>query len=120
LLNKLINTILEYENDIIKTAIYPIVSKETLEAIRKKDPEKQINYDGLVHDRARNSYMHHYRRMVAPVLELLEFDTRNTHYQPIIEALNIIQSQLDSGTTYYPTNLAVPIDGAVKKSHQLC
>lgn len=118
LLNTLINTIIERENDVIKTAIYPIVSKETLEAIRKKDPKKQVTYDGLVHDRARNSYMHHYRRMVAPVLELLEFETRNDHYQPIIEALHIIQSQLDSGTTYYPTNLAVPIDGAVKKSHQ--
>ncbi|CAM4387160.1 MAG: Tn3 family transposase ISNpu13 [Legionella sp.] len=118
LLNTLINTIIERENDVIKTAIYPIVSKETLEAIRKKDPKKQITYDSLVYDRARNSYMHHYRRMVAPVLELLEFDTRNAHYQPIIEALHIIQSQLNSGTTYYPTNLAVPMDGAVKKSHQ--
>lgn len=118
LLNTLINTILTNENEVIKAAIYPIVSKETLEAVRKKDPEKHITYDGLVHDRARNSYIHHYRRMVAPVLELLEFDTRNTHYQSIIEALNIIQSQLDSGTTYYPTNLTVPIDGAVKKSHQ--
>ncbi len=118
LLNTLISTILQREDEVIKTAIYSVVSKETLEAIYKKDPEKQITYDSLVHDRARNSYVHHYRRMIAPVLELLEFDTRNMHYQPIIEALNVIQSQLDSGTTYYPMNLALPIDGAVKKSHQ--
>ncbi|MBA3537620.1 MAG: Tn3 family transposase [Tatlockia sp.] len=118
LLNTLISTILEREDEVIKTAIYSVVSKETLEAIHKKDPEKQITYDSLVHERARNSYVHHYRRMITPVLELLEFDTRNTHYQPIIEALDVIQSQMDSGTTYYPTNLAVPIDGAVRKSHQ--
>ncbi|HAU0368096.1 TPA: Tn3 family transposase [Legionella pneumophila] len=118
LLNTLISTILAREDEVIKTAIYTVVSKETLEAIHKKDPEKQITYDSLVHDRARNSYVHHYRRMIAPVLELLEFDTRNMHYQPIIEALDVIQSQLDSGTIYYPINLPVPIDGAVKKSHQ--
>ena len=118
LLNTLISTILKREDEVIKTAIYAVVSKETLEAIHKKDPEKQITYDGLVHDRARNSYVHHYRRMIAPVLELLEFDTRNTHYQSIIEALKVIQAQLDSGTTYYPTNLMGPIEGAVKKSHR--
>lgn len=118
LLNTLISTILKREDEVIKTAIYAVVSKETLEAIHKKYPEKQITYEGLIHERARNSYVHHYRRMIAPVLELLEFDTRNTHYQPIIEALNVIQTQLDSGTTYYSTNLMVPIDGAVKKSHQ--
>ncbi|MGC1181956.1 DUF4158 domain-containing protein [Legionella sp.] len=118
LLNTLISTILEREDEVIKTAIYSVVSKETLEAIHKKDPEKQNTYDSLIHDRARNSYVHHYRRMIAPVLELLEFDTRNTHYQPIIKALDMIQSELDSGTTYYSTKLAVPIDGAVKKSHR--
>ena len=118
ILNTLINAILEHENDVIKSAIYPIISKETLETIRAKDPEKQITYNGLVHDRARNSYIHHYRRMLSPVLELLEFETRNIHYQPIIDALAVIKSQLDSGTTYYPIHLNVPIDGAVKKSHQ--
>jgi len=118
ILNTLINAILEHENDVIKSAIYPIISKETLETIRAKDSEKQITYNGLVHDRARNSYIHHYRRMLSPVLELLEFETRNIHYQLIIDALAVIKSQLDSGTTYYPIHLNVPIDGAVKKFHQ--
>jgi Domain of unknown function (DUF4158) len=117
LLNTLIKTILEREDEVIKTAIYSVVPKETLEAVQQQDPAKQITYDSLVHDRARNSYVHHYRRMIAPVLELLEFDTRNIHYKPVIEALNIIQAQLDSGTKYYANNIAVPIDGAVKKSH---
>jgi len=56
--------------------------------------------------------------MIAPVLELLDFKTNNNHYQPIIEALSIIKSQLDSGTTYYPMNLCIPIDGAVKNIHK--
>jgi TnpA family transposase len=118
LLNTLIKTILEREDEIIKTAIYPIVSRETLEAVQQKESGKQITYEGLVHDRARNSYLHHYRRIIVPVLELLEFGTGNIHYRPIIEALQVIRSQLDSCTIYYPGNLAVPIDGAIKKSHK--
>ena len=118
LLNTLVATILEREDQVIKTAIYPVVSKESLEAVQEKNTGKPASYDSLVHDRARNSYLHHYRRMVAPVLELLEFDTGNTHYKPIIQALALMKTQLDSGTTYYPANLTVPIDSAVKKAHQ--
>lgn len=118
LLNTLISTIIEREDQVIKKAIYPVISKERLEAAQDQNTKKPISYDGLVHERSRNSYLKHYRRMLAPVLELLNFNTNNTHYQPIIEALTLIQSQLDSGTTYYPINLCVPIEGALKKSHQ--
>lgn len=118
LLNTLITTIIKYEDHIIKEAIYPIIPKERLEAIQENDSKKPISYDGLVYERSRNSYLKHYRRMIAPVLELLDFKTNNNHYQPIIEALSIIKSQLDSGTTYYPMNLCLPIDGAVKNIHK--
>lgn len=118
LLNTLITTIIKYEDHIIKEAIYPVIPKEHLEAAQDKNSKKPISYDSLVHERSRNSYLKHYRRMVAPVLELLDFKTNNTHYQPIIEALSLIQSQLESGTTYYPMNLCIPIDGAVKKIHK--
>jgi len=118
LLNTLIATIIKYEDHIIKEAIYPIIPKERLEAIQENDSKKPISYDGLVYERSRNSYLKYYRRMLAPVLELLDFKTNNTHYQPIIDALSLIKSQLDSGTTYYPMNLCIPIDGAVKNKHK--
>ncbi len=117
LLNTLISTILSCENQVIKDAIYPIVPKERLKATQKENSGGQLLYDSLLHECARRSYVHHYRRMVVPVLDLLDFNTNNLYYQPIIEALGVIKSQLDTGTVYYPLDLNVPIEGAIKKQH---
>lgn len=117
LLNTLITTIIEREDQVIKTAIYPVVPKSSLEAMVEKNIQK-ATYDRLVHDRARNSYLHHYRRMVAPVLSLLEFNTNNAHYQPILEALTLIKSEISSHKISYSPQLNVPIEGSVKKAHQ--
>jgi TnpA family transposase len=118
LLNTLVTVILTREDQVIKTAIYPIVSKEKLEAFQKQNSGKKISYVSLVHDRARNSYLYHYRRMLAPVLELLEFRTNDQKNQPILDALDVIKSHLESVTAYYPEYLSLPVEGAVKKSHQ--
>lgn len=118
LLNTLISLILGQEEEIVKKAIYPVVPKERLEAIKKQDSNTPLSYETLVHEKSRSSYLKHYRRMLAPVLELLEFNINNSHYQPLIEAIHLIKSHLESGTTYYPSHLAIPLEGAIKNSHQ--
>lgn len=110
--------ILEHPDDIIREAIFPVVPKERLEKVLGKN-NKKPTYIGLVHDRARNSYLHHYRRMLVPVLELLEFNSSNSKYKPIIEALMIIKEQLNSSSTYYPVEAQIPLEGAIKKSHKV-
>ena len=118
-LNILIDTIFANEDGIIKEVIYPVISKEKLEALRSGNGNKPITYNGLVYERARASYVHHYRRMLAPVLDLLEFNSNNAAYQPIIEALGIIKGHLSSNVIYYSDNCDPPINGAIKKSHQI-
>jgi TnpA family transposase len=111
----LANTILRHPDDVIKEAIFPVVSQEKLETIiGKKD--KKPTYTRLVHDRARSSYINHYRRMLAPVLELLDFHSNNVTHQPIIEALQIIKGHINTPCKYYPDEFFVPIDGAIKNS----
>ena len=118
LLYKLATTILANKNEVIKKAIFPVVSEERLEAIKAKNKNGLTpSYLELVHDKARNSYVHHYRRMLAPVLELLSFHSNNTQYQPIIEALTIIKEQLATSNTFYPDMLTIPLDGAVNQLH---
>lgn len=111
-------TILSNENSVIKEAIYPVISKERLEAIKEDGNDIQHTYERLVHNQSRSAYLHHYRRMLAPVLELLTFNANNDHYQPIVDALDFIKSQLRSHTSFYPGTACVPIEGAIKKSHQ--
>lgn len=115
LLNTLITTILTNEDKVIKEAIYPIIPKEQLEAV--KNNQKAISYENLVHERARGSYVHHYRRMLTPILELMEFNTNDPRYNSIVEALQLIKEQKDSHVAYYPEECDAPIE-AVKQSHQ--
>lgn len=118
LLNTLITTILNHEDEIIKDAIYPIVPKDILLVERDGDAKEPVSYEGLLHKRVRKSYIHHYRQMLAPVLGLLDFHTNNINDQPIIEALQIIQNHLKDQTTFYPDTETIPINSAIKKSHE--
>ena len=117
LLNTLITTILNHENEIIKEAIYPVVSKEHLLGEQSGEGKKSASYEGLLYDRVRRSYIHHYRRMLAPVLELLDFHASNIHDQPGIEALQLIRNYLKDQKQFYPDSEEVPLNGAIKKSH---
>ncbi|MBT4735558.1 MAG: Tn3 family transposase, partial [Candidatus Marinimicrobia bacterium] len=116
LLNSLITALLKHEDEVIKDAIYPIIPKETLEAAIKADENMNL-YDTLVHERARRSFAHHYRRMLAPILELLQFNANNMHYNEMLEGIKLIQTHLDSNCQYYPDNVDVPIDKVIKSTH---
>ena len=117
LLGKLASAILNNEDGVVRDAIYPIVPKETLEEICAYQSTPP-SYEQLVHEQARSSYTHHYRRMLFPILELIDFRSSNTQFQPIVEALETIKSQLYSSSTLYPENITIPIEGAIKKSHE--
>jgi len=117
LLNTLITTILNHENEIIKDAIYPVVPKEHLLGEQNGEGKKSASYEGLLYDRVRRSYIHHYRRMLAPVLELLDFHANNINDQPIIEALQLMRNYLKDQKQFYPSAENIPLNGAVKKSH---
>lgn len=115
LLRKLATTILDHKEEIIKDAIFPVISEKHLEDI--KNNYSGSSYQNLVHEHSRNSYVHHYRRMLAPILELLVFNSNNTSYKPIIEALEIIQTNLFSKNIYLPDTISIPIDGAINNNH---
>jgi TnpA family transposase len=114
LLNTLISTILLNEDKVIKEAIYPIFPKAQLEAI--KNNEQTISYEYLVHTRAKGSYVHHYRRLLVPILELMEFHTNDPRYESVVEALGIIKEKKDNESTYFPEEYDIPLT-AIQKSH---
>ena len=118
LLYQLAITILSNKDEVIKKAIFPVVSEENLEFVKSMQSNGEVlSYDRLVHEYARSSYVHHYRALLFPILELLSFDTNNLAYQPIIEALRIIQLELNSSKKYYREDYSIPIADAVKKKH---
>ena len=47
------------------------------------------------------------RKMLAPILNLITFNSNNESYQPIIEALKVIKQNIDSGVVYLPSDIGV-------------
>ena len=71
-------------------------------------------YQKQVHTRLRSSYGSHYRRMLSPLLEALEFRSNNAVHRPVIDALAFLKARRESKQRYFPPEEGVPIDGVVR------
>ena len=92
LLRILVDLILSNENKVVKEAVFGVIPKEKLESIKSSFSDKDIIYDNVIFKRARNSYLHHYRRIIKPLLKLIEIHSNNAHCQKIIDSISIIKN----------------------------
>ncbi|HXR64836.1 MAG TPA: hypothetical protein VN729_02860 [Ktedonobacteraceae bacterium] len=60
----------------------------------------------------RSSYRHHYRQILPALLEVLDFHSNNTAYQPVIEALAIVSEYVSSRVAWYPLEISPPLEGS--------
>ena len=102
---------------IIKEVVYPVVKPETLQEIIKES-ELTRNYKEQVYTFMRASYSSHYRRMLAPILETISFESNNTLHRPVLKALKILKKYLESTSIYYPAKQHIPIKGVIKPGWQ--
>ena len=114
LLFKLAEAAIEQPEGVIKDVLYPTVSLETLKNVVVEFKSKGKPYQEEVHHIVRRSYSHHYRRMIAPLLKVLDFHCNNDNHQPIITALNYLNSHRDDRQTYFTDTAAIPINGVIK------
>ncbi len=102
---------------IIKEVIYPVVKEETLQEIIKES-ELTRNYKEQVYTFMRASYGSHYRRMLAPIIQTISFESNNTLHRPVLKALKVLKKYLESTSVYYPTEQHIPIKGVIKAGWQ--
>lgn len=117
-LKLLIDTILSNQDKVIKDVVFEVIPKSQLELIKSNFAGKKISYEDLIYDKARRSYIHHYRAFLKPVLELLDFYPSNEYDKRIIKGIEIVRQHFDSNIAYYPENNSPPIIGAVKRPHK--
>lgn len=64
---------LEHPNETIEEIIYPIAPPKMLQQLVAEFQKTGTTYHRRVHTIVRRSYQHHYRRMLNPILQILEF-----------------------------------------------
>lgn len=114
LLFKLAEATVDQPDGIIKEVVYPVVAQKTLVELVDEFKAMGFDFEREVQETMRSSYGHHYRRMLMPVLDSLSFQSNNTVHRPVIEALDVLKANRDSGQQYYDAD-EVPLDGIVQK-----
>ena len=112
LLFKLAETTVEHPDGIIKEVVYPVVGQKTLKQLVAEFKAMGFEYEREVQGQMRSSYGHHYRRMLMPILDAVQFESSNTVHRPVIDALNVLKANRDSGSRFYEAD-KVPLAGVV-------
>ena len=111
----LVPTILKHKLCVIEKAIFPVLSEPELEEINEEVCGDPDNQDDLIYSYARKSYAQHYRRILAPVMDALDFDSSSA--ENMMEGISLVKRNINSNIIYYSDDDYIPTDGVVKKSH---
>jgi TnpA family transposase len=117
LLYRLAEAMLANPKGVIQDVLFPLVGQDTLKAL--VDEYKSSGpYRQTVQTRVSVSYTYHYRQILPPILEVLEFRSNNEQYQPLIQALQLAATYLEENMVFYPDDEDVPLEGVVSKQWQ--
>ncbi len=114
LLFKLAEVAVEQPEGVIKDVLYPKVGLETLKNLVKEYKSSGKAYQEEVHQVVRRSYGNHYRRMIVPLLDTLEFRSNNSSHKPVLDALSFLKSNREHRSQYFIDLTAIPVAGVIK------
>lgn len=97
---------------VVEDIIFPVAPEPWLRTLIN-EIETSSDYKGKVRRALHRSYRSHYRPMLPEILNNLEFRCINTQYQPIMEALNILNENLHHRSPTYPRGVHPPLKGVV-------
>jgi TnpA family transposase len=113
ILSRVAEAVVEKPDGIVREVIFPRVKEETFHDLvaefRARRPELRLLRQTIM----QRKFARHYRRMLPALLESLRFRSDN-RFQPVIEALGIIQRNLATRRAYFSER--VPIEGVVTSS----
>jgi TnpA family transposase len=110
---RLAEAAIEKPDGVVKDVLFPVVSKDTLKELVKEFKASGSEYQKTLHTVIRSSYSNHYRRMLQPILDILEFKSNNASHKPVIKALAYIKKHKDSQKKYFYVD-DIPVEGVIK------
>ena len=115
LLFKMAEAALEQPEGAVREVLYPVVSEQTLSDLVKEYRSNGPTYRRHVYTILRASYSGHYRRMLPPLLDALDFRANTATHRPIIQALAFIKANRDSRKQHFTVDGTVPIEGVIPR-----
>jgi hypothetical protein len=118
ILARLAQAALDPPEELVRTAIYPAVGTATLADIiaEAKANEKELRI--RVRVKLRGSYSRHYRRGLPKLLRALDFHCNNTTFQPVMDALKLLDRYAGPEAVFYDRAETVPIEHVVPEDWQ--
>jgi TnpA family transposase len=113
LLFKMAEAALEQPKGVVREVLYPVVSEQTLSDLVKEYHSHGPTYRRHIYTILRASYSGHYRRMLPPLLNALDFRANTATHRPIIQALAFIRANRDSRKQHFIVDGTVPIEGVI-------
>ena len=105
----------EAPQGIVAEVIFPEAPEKWLQALIL-EVEAGAGYTGKVKKALQSSYRFHYRRMLPELLNNLEFRCTNAQYQPLMQALMLVKSQMELKKPFFPEGVEIPLKGIVPAS----
>jgi TnpA family transposase len=113
LLFKMAEAALEHPDGVVRQVLYPVVSEQTLSDLVQEYRSQGPTYRRHVYTILRASYSGHYRRMLPPLLDALDFQANTATHRPIIQALALIKANRESRKQHFAIDGTVPIEGVI-------
>jgi hypothetical protein len=96
----------------VRDVIFPVADEQTFQSL-VKEQRAGATYQQRIHTIIRSSYSSHHRRMLPKLLDVLEFRSNNAVFRPLIDALEVIQREQETGQQYFALS-AVTVDGVIR------
>ncbi len=116
ILYRIADAALEHPDEPVREVVFPEALEQTLRDLVAEYKAQGGAYRQKVQEVMRSSYRNHYRQILPALLEVLEFRSNNTAYQPVIQALAVVREYVSSGLVWYPVESSPPLDGVVPSS----
>ncbi len=97
----------------VEAVIYPVVPANVLDDLIR-ETKAEGSFECNVQLVTRNSYGHHYRRVVPLLLEALEFKSNNDRHRSVMRALELLKKHRERKSPTFPSDEDVPLEGIVQ------
>ena len=113
LLYRIADAALEHPDEPVREVVFPIANEQTLRDLVAEYKAQGGAYRQQVQQVMRSSYRNHYRQILPALLDVLDFRSNNTAYQPVIQALAVVREYVDSRLAWYPLESSPPLEGVI-------